>query len=84
MQFVPDECILNTDDFYGDRGEEIAAERRRLRYIQAEEGDTVTLHFTVSSQRYTALYIDYVTLHFTLNWLHCTLKWVGYTTFYLK
>ncbi|XP_052762090.1 uncharacterized protein LOC128204733 [Mya arenaria] len=53
--FMPDECVLNDEDFYGDRQVEIEMERQRLRLIQAEEGDTVTLHYTLSLDDGTVL-----------------------------
>ncbi|KAL4218024.1 Peptidyl-prolyl cis-trans isomerase fpr2 [Mactra antiquata] len=45
--FVPDECIVDDEDFYGERGDEINAAREKKRLITAEVGDTVTLHFKI-------------------------------------
>lgn len=44
---MPNECIIDEEDFYGDRAEEIAAAKEKLRLIKAENGDTVTLHYKV-------------------------------------
>ncbi|XP_052237848.1 uncharacterized protein LOC127849169 [Dreissena polymorpha] len=46
--FMPDNCVLNDEDFYGDRKDEILLEKQRLRLLKAEYGDTVTVHFTIS------------------------------------